>query len=53
MGDRHSSRDAGGSVAMELKPIEALKLWFDVVSDSVRDDGPDLSSRQTAILLTV
>ena len=38
---------------MELKSVEALKLWHNVVADTVRDDGPDLSSRQMAILLTV
>lgn len=38
---------------MELKPVEALKLWHDVVTDTVRADGPDLSARQMAILLTV
>ncbi len=38
---------------MELKPVEALKLWHDVVATTVRDDGPDLSSRQMAILLTI
>ena len=36
---------------MELKSVEALKLWHNVVADTVRDDGPDLSSRQMAILL--
>lgn len=38
---------------MDLKPVEALKLWHDVVARSVRDDAPDLSARQMAILLTV
>lgn len=38
---------------MELKPVEALKLWHDVVVQTVRDDAPDLSARQMAILLTV
>jgi DNA-binding MarR family transcriptional regulator len=38
---------------MELKSVEALKLWHDVVADTVRDDGPDLSARQMSILLTV
>lgn len=38
---------------MELKPLEALKLWHDVVLDSVRRDTPDLSARQLAILLTI
>ena len=38
---------------MELKPLDALKLWHDVVLDTVRRDVPDLSARQLAILLTV
>ena len=43
----------GENGGMELKSVEALKLWHDVVTDTVRDDGPDLSARQMAILLTV
>lgn len=39
--------------APELKPVEALSLWHDVVLQSVRNDGPDLSSRQLAIMFTV
>eukprot|EP00439_Symbiodinium_sp_Y106_P088506 s1_g1042.t1 len=38
---------------MDLKPLDALKLWHDVVLDTVRRDVPDLSARQLAILLTV
>ncbi|HBS31623.1 MAG TPA: MarR family transcriptional regulator, partial [Parvularcula sp.] len=30
-----------------------LSNWRDVLADSVRSDGPDLSMRQWAILLTV
>jgi DNA-binding MarR family transcriptional regulator len=30
-----------------------LTTWRDVLADSVRSDGPDLSMRQWAILLTV
>ena len=41
----------GGSP--ELKPVQALSLWHDVVLQSVRNDGPDLSSRQLAIMFTV
>jgi len=37
----------------ELKPVQALSLWHDVVLQSVRNDGPDLSSRQLAIMFTV
>ena len=32
---------------------EVLLSWRDVMADSVRTDGPDLSMRQWAILLTV
>jgi len=39
--------------ASELKPVQALSLWHDVVLQSVRNDGPDLSSRQLAIMFTV
>ncbi len=48
-------RQAGGEKAMtlELKPVQALALWQDVVLETVRRDGPDLSSRQLAILLSV
>lgn len=37
----------------ELKPVQALSLWHGVVLQSVRNDGPDLSSRQLAIMFTV
>ncbi len=40
-------------MGLELKPIEALNLWHDVVLESVRREGPDLSARQMAILLTI
>ncbi|MDP1626328.1 MarR family winged helix-turn-helix transcriptional regulator [Parvibaculum sp.] len=39
--------------AVELKPVQALSLWHDVVLQSVRRDGPDLSSRQLAIMFIV
>ena len=38
---------------MELTDLQALKLWHDVVLAQVRDDLPDLSPRQMAVLLTV
>ena len=38
---------------LDLKPIDALALWHNVVLESVRREGPDLSARQMAILLTV
>jgi len=40
-------------MAVELRPIQALKLWHDLTLDLVRDSQPDLSARQLAILLTV
>ncbi|MFZ3032989.1 MAG: MarR family transcriptional regulator [Parvibaculum sp.] len=40
-------------MALQMKPVEALALWQNVVLETVRRDGPDLSSRQLAILLTV
>ncbi len=39
--------------AGELKPVQALSLWHDVVLQSVRQEGPDLSSRQLAIMFIV
>ncbi|MEY3232747.1 MarR family winged helix-turn-helix transcriptional regulator [Aquidulcibacter sp.] len=32
---------------------QALGLWLDVTSRSVQSDGPDLTARQTALMLTV
>ena len=40
-------------MTVELKPVLALALWQNVVLETVRREGPDLSSRQLAILLTV
>ena len=37
----------------QLTESEALRLWRDVSLAMVRDDAPDLSARQLAILLTV
>ncbi|HWI28317.1 MAG TPA: MarR family winged helix-turn-helix transcriptional regulator [Stellaceae bacterium] len=37
----------------ELKPTQALDLWRNVLVDTVRSAGPDLSARQLAIVLTV
>ncbi len=31
----------------------ALGLWLDVTAQTVRADGPDLTARQTALLLTI
>ncbi len=40
-------------MAARLTEIEALNLWRDVSLAMVRDDDPDLSARQMAILLSV
>ena len=37
----------------ELKPTQALDLWRNVLVETVRSAGPDLSARQLAIVLTV
>jgi DNA-binding MarR family transcriptional regulator len=36
-----------------LDQARALRLWHGALAESVRRDGPDLSARQMAILLTV
>jgi DNA-binding MarR family transcriptional regulator len=38
---------------IDLSDRQALGLWLDVTSHAVRADGPDLTARQTALLLTV
>lgn len=38
---------------VELRPLQALKLWHDVNLALVRSGEPDLSSRQIAVLLTI
>lgn len=40
-------------MAISLEAQQALKIWRGALSDSVREDGPDLSARQMAILLTI
>lgn len=40
-------------MAVGLRPLQALKLWHEVSLGLVRDGEPDLSARQTAILLTI
>lgn len=40
-------------MAVDLKPMQALDLWRNVLVKTVRGGGPDLSSRQLAIVLTV
>ncbi len=36
-----------------LSPLKSLDLWQRTICESVRRDGPDLSARQMAVLLTV
>lgn len=40
-------------MSIEITPSQALALWQGAVSESVRRDGPDLSARQSAVLMTV
>ena len=40
-------------MAVHLRPAQALRLWQQVMLSEVRDDAPDLTMRQTAILLTI
>lgn len=48
-----SSADRIGVPAVELSNQIALEIWRRSLRDSVRGDGPDLSARQMALLLTV
>lgn len=41
------------AMSIELTTEQALRLWHDVHLTLVRDDKPDLSTRQGTILLTV
>lgn len=40
-------------MGLQLNAVEALNLWRGAIAESVRRDGPDLSARQMALLLTV
>ncbi len=40
-------------MGVDLKAVQALHLWRGAIVESVRRDGPDLSARQMALLLTV
>lgn len=37
----------------DMKATEALDLWRGAIVESVKRDGPDLSARQMAVMLTV
>ena len=40
-------------MSYNLSPVQSLHLWQKAIVESVRNDGPDLSARQMALLLTV
>jgi DNA-binding MarR family transcriptional regulator len=40
-------------MAISLRPTQALRLWQQVTLSEVRDDAPDLTTRQMTILLTI
>ncbi|NGN42492.1 winged helix-turn-helix transcriptional regulator [Mesorhizobium sp. CGMCC 1.15528] len=40
-------------MSVHLRPSQALRLWQQVLLSEVRDDAPDLTVRQAAILLTI
>ena len=40
-------------MSLKIGQQQALQIWHDALSESVRRDGPDLSARQMAIALRV
>ena len=46
-------RESASNGDTTLTTQDALEVWRGALADSVRDDRPDLSARQLAILLTV
>ena len=40
-------------MSLKLGQQQALRIWYDALSESVRRDGPDLSARQMAITLRI
>lgn len=40
-------------MSIDLKPSQALRLWYDAALAQVHDEGPDLTLRQVAILLHI
>lgn len=40
-------------MSYDLRPLQALKLWHDVMLALVHDEGQNISARQWAVLLTV
>jgi DNA-binding MarR family transcriptional regulator len=53
MTEGHEPRTPVLPMSIALRASQALGLWHDVMLDLVRDGAPDLSARQTVILLTV
>jgi DNA-binding MarR family transcriptional regulator len=41
------------SDTIDVQDRQALSLWLDVTSHAVRAKGPDLTARQTAMMLTI
>lgn len=41
------------TMSVHMRPSEALRLWQQTALDEARSHNPDLSFRQTAILLTI
>ncbi|MFZ2099984.1 MAG: MarR family winged helix-turn-helix transcriptional regulator [Oricola sp.] len=40
-------------MSVRLRPSQALALWHQVAISEIRDDAPDLTLRQMAILLSI
>lgn len=40
-------------MAITMRPSQSLRLWQQAMLEQIRADGHDLTTRQTAILLTV
>lgn len=49
--DRRATLLEAGEI--DLKHLQALDLWRRALVDSLHHDGPDLSARQMAVMLTV
>jgi DNA-binding MarR family transcriptional regulator len=42
-----------GVLSLHLRSSQALRLWREVTEQGVRDDAPDLTQRQLALLLVI
>lgn len=40
-------------MSIHMRPSQSLRLWQQVTLSEVRDDAPDLTMRQMAVLLTI